>query len=278
MRVRRHGGGDLNVLAGQIHPTALIADGAELAEDVSVGPFCVVGPKVRIGPGTRLHSHVVVEGRTTLGAGNQVYPFAVLGGPPQHTAYKGEDTELVVGDDNVIREHATMNIGTPHGGGVTRVGSNGLYMIESHVGHDCTVGDNVILTKQATLGGHCHLGDFVIVGGLAAVHQFTRVGRHAMIGGLAAVVKDVIPYGSVWGNHAHLEGLNLVGLKRRGFDRETINTLRAAYRLLFADEGTFQERLGDTAQTYADSPEVMEIIDFIRADAGRPLCLPQREV
>jgi len=262
----------------EIHPTALVAEGAELADGVSVGPFCVVGPKVRLGRGTKLHSHVVIEGSTELGENNQVYPFAVLGGPPQHTAYKGEDTRLVIGDNNLIREHATMNLGTVNGGGVTRVGSDGLYMIESHVGHDCVVGDHVILTKQATLGGHCQIGDYVIVGGLAAVHQFTRVGRHAMIGGLAAVVKDVIPYGSVWGNHAHLEGLNLVGLKRRGFSRESINTLRAAYRLLFADEGTFQERLDDTIETYSSSPEVMEIIDFIRADASRPLCLPEREV
>jgi len=265
-------------LAADIHPTALVADGAQIADGVSIGPFCVVGPRATIGAGTRLMSHVVIDGRTTLGAGNTVYAFAVLGGPPQHTAYKGEDTALVIGDNNVIREHATMNIGTANGGGVTRVGSNGFYMIESHVGHDCTVGDNVILTKQATLGGHCEIGDFVIVGGLAAVHQFSRVGKHAMIGGLAAVVKDVIPYGSVWGNHAHLEGLNLVGLKRRGFSREAINTLRAAYRLLFADEGTFQERLDDTIETYSGSPEVMEIIDFIRADASRPLCLPQRDV
>jgi UDP-N-acetylglucosamine acyltransferase len=237
-----------------------------------------VGPKARIGPRTRLKSHVVIEGSTEIGADNEIWPFAVLGGPPQHTAYKGEDTRLVIGERNVIREHATMNLGTVNGGGVTRVGSDGFYMIESHVGHDCVVGDHVILIKQATLGGHCLIDDFVIVGGLAAIHQFCRVGRYAFIGGLAAVVKDVIPYGSVWGNHAHLEGLNLVGLKRRGFSREAINTLRAAYRLLFADEGTFQERLEDTAQTFGESPEVMEIIDFIRADASRPLCLPEREV
>jgi len=262
----------------EIHPSAIVAKGAELADGVSVGPFCVVGEHVRLGEGTKLTSHVVIDGRTRLGAGNTVHAFAVLGGPPQHTAYAGEATELVIGDNNVIREHVTMNIGTVRGGGVTRVGSNGFYMIESHVGHDCVVGDHVILTKQATLGGHCLIGDYVIVGGLAAVHQFTRVGRHAMIGGLAAVVKDVIPYGSVWGNHAHLEGLNLVGLKRRGFSRESINTLRAAYRLLFADEGTFQERLADAVATYSGSPEVMEIIDFIRSDANRPICLPEREI
>lgn len=262
----------------EVHPSSIVATGAQLADGVTVGPFCTVGPNVRLGANTKLVSHVVVDGHTELGADNTVYPFAMLGGPPQHTAYKGEPTQLVIGDRNLIREHATMNTGTVAGGGLTKVGSDGLYMIESHVGHDCVVGDSVILTKQATLGGHCEVGDFVIVGGLAAVHQRTRVGRHAMIGGLAAVVKDVIPYGSVWGNHAHLEGLNLLGLKRRGFSRETINTMRAAYRLLFADEGTFQERLDDTIETYSDSPEVMEIIDFIRADNSRPLCLPEREV
>lgn len=262
----------------QVHPTAIVESGAELADGVVIGPFCTVGPQVRLGANTKLVSHVVVEGVTELGADNTVYPFAVLGGPPQHTAYKGEPTRLIVGDRNLIREHATMNTGTVAGGGVTKVGSDSLYMIESHVAHDCIVGDNVILTKQATIAGHCEVGEFVIIGGLAAVHQRTRIGRHAMIGGLAAVVKDVIPYGSVWGNHAHLEGLNLLGLKRRGFSRETINTMRAAYRLLFADEGTFQERLDDTVENYADCPEVMEIIDFIRADASRPLCLPEREV
>ena len=265
-------------MSAQVHSTSIVADGAVLGADVQIGPFCVIGPNARIGARTKLASHIVIDGHTELGEDNTVYPFAMLGGPPQHTAYRGEDTKLVIGDRNIIREHATMNIGTVNGGGVTKVGSDGFFMIESHVGHDCTVGDHAILTKQATLGGHCQIGDFVIVGGLAAVHQFTRVGRHAMIGGLAAVVKDVIPYGSVWGNHAHLEGLNLVGLKRRGFSRETINTMRAAYRLLFANEGTFQERLDDTVETYSDSPEVMEIIDFIRADGSRSLCLPEREV
>ncbi len=265
-------------MSSQVHPTAVVDPKAQIGEDVSIGPFCVIGLDVTLGARTKLMSHVVIDGVTTLGEDNVVYPFATLGGPPQHTAHKGEPTQLVIGDRNLIREHATMNTGTVGGGGVTRVGSDGLYMIESHVGHDCVVGDSVILTKQATLGGHCEVGDFVIVGGLAAVHQRTRVGRHAMIGGLAAVVKDVIPYGSVWGNHAHLEGLNLLGLKRRGFSRETINAMRAAYRMLFANEGTFNERLEDTVETYASCPEVMEIVDFIRADASRPICLPDREV
>jgi UDP-N-acetylglucosamine acyltransferase len=167
-----------------------------------------------------------------------------------------------------------MHTGTVLGGGVTRVGSDSLFMVASHVAHDCEVGDHVILANHAALGGHVHMGDYVFMGGLSAVHQHTRIGRQAFIGGVAAVTKDVIPFGSVWGVYAHLEGLNLVGLKRRGFSRETINDLRAAYRLLFAPEGTFQERLDDVARVFTGSPEVAEIVDFIRIDANRPLCLP----
>ncbi len=265
-------------MAVTIHPTALVADGAELSEGVEIGPYCIVGEHARIGARTRLLAHVVIEGHTTIGEDCLVRNFANLGGPPHHTGYKGEPTELIIGDRNRLWEHVTMHIGTPDGGGATRVGSDGMYMATSHVGHDCQVGDKVILAHSATLGGHVTVGDQVMVSGLAAVHQYCRVGRYAFIGGLAAVTKDVIPYGLVWGNHAHLEGLNLVGLKRRNFSRETIGELRTAFRLLFADEGTFQERVDDTAQAYGHSAPVMEIIDFIRADASRPLCLPEREV
>ena len=261
-----------------IHPTAIIAKGAELADGVSIGPYSIVGEHVRIGARTQVLAHVVIENRTSIGSDCSVRNFANLGGPPHHTGYRGEPTELVIGDRNKIWEHVTMHIAAPGGEGVTRVGNDGFYMATSHVGHDCVVGDNVVLAHSATLGGHVHVGDFVTVSGLAAVHQFCRVGRYSFIGGLAAVTKDVIPYGMVWGNHAHLEGLNLVGLKRRDFGRETISELRSAYRLLFAEEGTFQERVEDTAATSGNSAPVMEIIDFIRADAGRPLCLPNREV
>lgn len=261
----------------EIHPTALVAKGAELADGVSVGPYSIIGEHARIGARTQLLAHVIIEGHTTIGEDCSVRNFANLGGPPHHTGYRGEPTELVIGDRNRIWEHVTMHIGTPDGGGVTRVGQDGMYMATSHVGHDCAVGDNVILAHSATLGGHVTVGDFVMVSGLAAVHQYCRVGRYSFIGGLAAVTKDVIPYGLVWGNHAHLEGLNLVGLKRRNFSRETISELRSAYRLLFAEEGTFQERIDDTAVTFGQSAPVMEIIDFIRADAGRPLCLPERD-
>jgi UDP-N-acetylglucosamine acyltransferase len=262
----------------QIHPTAIVSPGAQLGQDVEIGPFCTVGPKVQLGDGVRLVSHAVIEGATQIGAGTTVHPFAMLGGAPQHLAHKGEDTRLVIGERNIIREHVTMHTGTVGGGGVTTVGSDSLYMVGAHVAHDCVIGDRVTFANAATLGGHVQVGDFVFMGGLCAVHQFTRIGRYAFVGGGGVVTKDIIPYGSVWGNHAHLEGLNLVGLKRRGFTREAINALRAAYRLLFADEGTFQERLDDVAEAHADTPEVMEIVTFIRADANRPLCLPEREV
>ena len=258
----------------KIHPAAIVDPRAELGVGVEIGPFCTVGPTAVLHDGVRLVSHVVVEGVTEIGPENLVHPFALLGGQPQHTAHKGEPTALVIGARNVIREHVTMHTGTVLGGGVTRVGSDGLFMGGCHVAHDCIIGDRVTMVNGSGLAGHVEVGDFVIVAGLAGVHQHVRIGRHAIVGAGALVVKDVIPYGSVWGNHAHLEGLNLVGLKRRGFTRETINDMRAAYRMLFADEGAFQERVEDVARVFSGSPEVSEIIDFIRSDATRPLCLP----
>ncbi|HEY1415244.1 MAG TPA: acyl-ACP--UDP-N-acetylglucosamine O-acyltransferase [Caulobacteraceae bacterium] len=261
-----------------LHPTAIVSEGARLGEDVEVGPYSVIGPHVILGARTRIGSHVVVEGHTEIGDDCAVHSFAALGDAPQHAGHRGEPTRLVIGDRNLIREHVTMHCGTAMGRGVTGVGSDGFFMVGVHVGHDCIVGDHVIMANTATLGGHVTLGDFVIMGGLSAAHQNTRIGRHAFVGGMAGVNHDVIPFGNVWGNHAHLEGLNLVGLKRRGFSREATNMLRAAYRMLFAEEGTFQERLEDTANAYAGSPEVMEIVEFIRADASRPLTTPQREI
>lgn len=262
----------------RIHPTSIIDRKAHIAEDVEIGPYCVVGGDVTLDAGVRVLSHVVVEGVTRIGHGCVIHPFALIGSPPQHVGHKGEPTRLDVGPRNIIREHVTMHCGTVLGRKLTRVGSDGYFMVGVHVGHDCIVGDHVVMANNATLGGHVVVSDHVIIGGLAAAHQNTRIGRHAFVGGMAGVNHDVIPFGNVWGNHAHLEGLNLVGLKRRGFSREAINTLRAAYRMLFAEEGTFQERLEDTAQAYADSPEVMEIVGFIRADASRPLTTPRREV
>lgn len=258
-----------------IHKTAIVDSAANLADDVEIGPYCIVGPRVTLEKGVRLISHAVIDGDTQIGEDCQIHAFAHLGGPPQHLAHKGEPTRLVVGPRNSIRESVTFNTGTVGGRGVTTVGSDGLFMAGSHVAHDCIVGNHTVFANNATIGGHVTVGDYVFMGGLAAVHQFSRVGRHAFIGGLSAVTKDVIPYGSVWGVHAHLEGLNLVGLKRRGYSRERIRDLRSAFRLLFADEGTFQERLEDVSRVFSEVEEVMEIVAFIRADANRPLCQPR---
>ncbi len=260
-----------------VHPTAIVHEAAKLGAGVEIGPYSIVGPDVVLGDGVRLLSHVCIEGVTEIGEACVVHPFARLGGDPQHLGHKGEKTRLIVGPRNMIREGVTFNTGTVAGRGVTTIGADGLFMSGSHVAHDCIVGNNTVFAQNATLGGHVVIGDFVFMGGLAAVHQFGRIGRYAFVGGLSAVTKDIIPYGSVWGVHAHLEGLNLVGLKRRGFARDTINDLRAAYRLLFADEGTLQERIDDVARVFAHVEQVMEIVDFIRADANRPLCLPRND-
>ncbi len=264
----------------RIHPTAIVDPGAQIADDVEIGPYSIVGGDVTIGARTVLRSHVVIEGWTVLGEDCEVYPTAYLGGPPQHAGHKGERTQLLLGDRNLIREQVTMHCATSFGRGVTRVGSDCMFYAGAHVAHDCIVEDRVILGHGATLGGHVRVGEFALLGGISAIHQHTRVGRHSNIGGLAAVTKDIIPYGSAWGNHAHLEGLNLIGLKRRGFSRQTIQVMLSAFSVLFAEQtiNTFQERIDEVSDTYTDSPEVMEIIDFIRADAGRPLCLPQRDV
>ncbi len=258
----------------RIHPTAVVDAAAVLADGVEIGPWCVVGPGVSLAEDVRLVSHVVVQQDTAIGARTVIHPFSVIGGDPQHGGYKGEPVRLEIGTDNVVREHSTFNRGTPQGAGVTRVGSHGLFMTGAHVGHDAVVGDNVVMANQATLGGHARIGARVFLGGLAAVHQNGRVGQGAIVGGLAAVTRDVIPYGSAWGNHARLHGLNLIGLKRKGYDKSAIRRLLAAYRELFEGGGTFAERLDAVEADYADLPEIMEITAFIRADGKRPLCLP----
>lgn len=258
-----------------VHPTAIVEKGAELGEGVSIGAYCCVGGKVVLGNGVVLHSHVVVTGRTTAGANTRIFPFASIGHAPQDLKYKGEPSRLEIGTNNVIREHVTMNPGTEGGGMVTRVGSNCLFMVGAHVAHDSQIGDHVIMVNNATLGGHVTIGDWAILGGLSAVHQFCRIGRHAMIGGMSAVENDVIPYGSVMGNRARLSGLNIVGLKRRDFSRETVHALRNAYRLLFAQEGTMAERLADVAEAFHDNEPVMEIVNFMRAESQRGICQPK---
>jgi UDP-N-acetylglucosamine acyltransferase len=258
----------------QVHPTSLVDPKAQLGQDVIIGPFCTVGPEVIIDDRSILVSHVVVDGKTIIGSDSSIDPFCRLGGPPQHLGHKGGTTELRIGSNTIVREHVIMHTGTDKGGGITKVGDNCLFMAGSGIAHDCVIGDSVIFANQASCGGHVEVEDFVFLGGSCAVHQFARLGRYAFIGGGAIVTKDVIPFGSVWGNHARLEGLNLVGLKRRGFNREQILNLRTAYRLMFADEGTFQERLDDVIDQYGHSSEVVEIVNFIRKDSTRPICLP----
>ena len=277
MAVLRHGaskaGADAHSV--EVHPTAIVAPSAELGDGVQIGPYSVLGAHVRLGAGVRVGSHVAIEGRTTIGRGTVIFPFASIGHVPQDLKYKGEPSELVIGANNSIREHVTMNPGTSGGGMVTRVGANCLFMVGAHVAHDCQLGDHIVMANNATLGGHVHVGDWAILGGLSAVHQFARIGRHAMIGGMSGVEHDVIPYGSVMGNRARLAGLNVVGLKRRGFTREQIHALRTAYRLLFAQEGTMAERLSDAEEIYHDNEAVMEIVAFIRADSSRAICQPR---
>ncbi|MBI1366402.1 MAG: acyl-ACP--UDP-N-acetylglucosamine O-acyltransferase [Alphaproteobacteria bacterium] len=258
-----------------IHPTAIVEDGAAIDDSAVVGAFCCVGPKVKLGPRVVLHPHATVTGRTEIGEGTVVHSYALLGGPPQHLGYRGEDTGLVIGRNNIIREYVTMNIGTVAGGGVTRVGDDGFYMTACHVGHDCQVGDHVIMANCATLGGHVSVEEYVFLGGLCAIHQHSRIGAYAFIGGCAAVVADVIPYASAFGNHAALAGLNVIGMKRRGLPRETIRDLRAAYKLLFDNDRTFKERLEEASERYGARPEVKRILDFVRADARRPLMTPR---
>ncbi len=260
-----------------VHPTAIVAPGAELGEGVEVGPYCVIGAKVQIGDGTTLKSHVALDGITSLGPNCAVFPFASVGSQPQDLKYAGEESRLVIGANVVIRENATLNPGTEGGGLLTEVGDNCLIMVGAHVAHDCKVGKNVIFANNATLAGHVEVGEFAILGGLSAVHQFVRIGAHAMVGGMTGVENDVIPYGSVTGNRAHLSGLNIIGLKRRGFERDAIHDLRHAYRLLFSTTGTLQERIAEVAKEYADNAVVMEIIRFIQADSARSICQPEAE-
>jgi UDP-N-acetylglucosamine acyltransferase len=262
-----------------IHPTAIIATGARIDEQVSIGPYCVIGKDVQLGKGVNLHAHVSIEGRTSIGENTEIFSFASLGSKPQDLKYQGEPSELTVGKNNAIREHVTMNTGTKGGGMLTRVGDNCLFMMGSHVAHDCLVGNNVILANNATLGGHVVVGDHAIIGGLAAIHQFVRIGKHAMIGGLSAVEHDVIPYGSVVGDRAGLAGLNLVGLKRRNFDRDTIHALRNAFKMLFdAEQGTLFSRITKVQETYGQFPAVVEILEFIEDKGQRSLCVPKSAV
>jgi UDP-N-acetylglucosamine acyltransferase len=260
----------------QIHPTAIVEPGASVAPSAKIGPFCHVGPQAVLGEAVELMSHVVVVGRTTIGEATRAFPFVSLGHAPQDLKFKGEDSRLVIGKRNIIREQVTMNLGTAGGGMETRIGDDCLFMVGVHVAHDCIIGNHVIMANNATLGGHVHIDDYAVFGGLSAVHQFVRVGRHAMIGGVTGVERDVIPFGSVVGDRARLSGLNIIGMQRRGFSRDEIQALRQAYQMLFGDEtGTFAERLAAVAKKFPGAGPVGDVLEFARAESIRGLCQPK---
>ncbi len=257
-----------------VHATAIIEPGARLGQGVSIGPFSLIGPEVTLGDGVVVKSHAVVTGWTEVGAGSVIFPHATVGEAPQDLKYKGERTRLIVGSRCRIREGATLNTGTAGGGGVTTVGDDCLLMTGCHVGHDATLGNRVILANQVAIAGHCQIGDDVIIGGLSGIHQWVRIGHGAIIGAITMVTNDVIPYGLVQGPRGELDGLNLVGLKRRGVDRADITALRAAYDALASGEGAFLDRARALSQT-ATSPQVLEMTAFILGASDRSFLTPK---
>ena len=263
--------------SANIHSSSVIEAGAVIGANADIGPFCHVGPEVTLGAGVVLKSHVVVSGWTDVGDETSIFPFASIGHMPQDLKFGGERTKLEIGKRNRIREHVTMNPGTSGGGGLTKVGDDGLFMMGVHIGHDCIVGNHVILANNASLGGHCIIEDNVVIGALAGVHQFCRVGRGAMIGGLAAVVADIIPMGMVMGERASLDGLNLIGLKRSGVDKSQINGLRAAFKSIFMSNMTVKDAIDGVCAEHAGNPLVEELLEFITAQSSRSLTTPSRD-
>jgi UDP-N-acetylglucosamine acyltransferase len=262
-------------MSNKIHPSAIISPKAKIGANVEIGPFCLIGDDVKIGDNTILKSHVVIEGDTVIGKNNVIFPFATIGVFPQDLKFKGEKSRVEIGDNNTIREHVTIHLGTQDGAMTTKVGSNCLLMVGVHIAHDCVVGNNVILANNATLAGHVEVGDHAVIGGLSAVHQFVRIGSGAMIGGMSGVESDVIPYGTVMGERASLAGLNLVGMKRRNFSREDIHALRGFFKKLFSQSGAgFSIRANELQKEFSSSL-VDEVVKFIKSETSRSFCQPK---
>ena len=256
-----------------INNTAIIDSNAKISKNVSIGAYSVIGPNVQIGEGTVVQSHVNITGNTIIGVNNKIYPFVSIGNDPQDLKFKGEKNFLEIGDNNTIREYVTINPGTEGGGGKTKVGNNCLFMVSSHIAHDCIVGDHVILANNVPLGGHAHVDDHAIIGGNSAVQQFTRVGKFAMIGGMCGVVRDVIPYGIAHGNRSILQGLNLIGLRRKNFPNKEILSLSEAYKIIFKNEN-LTENLSNLSNHLRKNKLVSEVVNFIQKDKKRPICTP----
>ena len=258
-----------------IHKSSVIDKKSRISKNVKIGPFCYIGPGVQLGENVELVSNVHIEGNTIIGKGTKIFPFASIGTQPQDLKYKNEKNSLEIGDNNLIREYVTINPGTEGGGSKTKIGSNCLFMISSHVAHDCKIGNNVIIANNVPLGGHVTIEDSVVIGGNSAVQQFTRIGRLAMIGGMTGVLKDVIPFGLSIGNRNHLQGINLIGLRRKKYDNQKIMGLSKAYKEIFASEN-LHENLSRINGEHKGNELVNEVITFIEKDKKRPICSPQR--
>ena len=256
-----------------IHKTAIVDAKAKISSSANIGPYCVIGPKVVIGDNVKIHSHVNINGNTIIGKDNKIYPFASIGNDPQDLKYNGEETKLIIGDNNKIREYVTINPGTEGGGGLTKIDNNCLFMISSHVAHDCYVGNNAIIANNVPLGGHAIIEDNVVIGGNSAVQQFTRIGKMAMIGGMTGVLHDVIPYGLSTGNRNTLQGLNLIGLRRAKFDNKDILGLIESYKEIFATKN-LTENISKLNGAFKENPLVKNVIEFITKDKKRSICTP----
>ena len=256
-----------------IHETAIVDRKAKISEKTIIGPYSIVGPDVQIDGGAEIQSHVNITGNTIIGSNTKIFPFASIGTNPQDLKYKGEKTKLDIGSNNIIREHVTINTGTDGGGGITKIGSNNLIMIGAHIAHDCIIGNNVVIANSAAIAGHAEISDDVIIGGNCGIQQFTRIGRMAMIGGMTGVSRDVIPYGLSFGNRNYLEGINLIGLRRKKVSNKEILALSEAYKEIFKTN-SLHENLAKLSKTLKVNTYVKEVVDFINHDKKRPICTP----
>jgi UDP-N-acetylglucosamine acyltransferase len=264
-------------MTNQIHPTAVIEETVTLGDNNIIGPYCVLTGNIKLGNNNILKTHVAIDGDTTIGDGNMFFPFSCIGQIPQDKKYHGENSQLIIGNNNVFREYTTVNPGTENGGMFTKIGDNNLFMANCHIAHDCNLGSNIVIANSVALAGHVTIEDFVTIGGLSGIQQFVRIGKYAMIGGMSGVQKDVIPFGIVMGERAFLNGLNIIGLKRRGFTKEDINELRNAYDKIFSPENniTFEKKLKRAEEESKSNESVNYLIEFLKTDATKPICQPK---
>ena len=257
-----------------IHNTAIISETSKIKDNVEIGPYSIIGPNVKIENNTKIHSHVSIIGNTTIGSGNEIFPFVSIGTPPQDLKYKGEKNEIIIGDNNKFREYVNINPGTQQGGGITRIGNNNLLMVYCHVAHDCRLSNNIVLANNVQVGGHVIIDDSAIVGGSCAIHQFSRIGQSAMVGGMTGVLSDVIPYGLSLGNRNNLAGLNLIGLRRAKISNENIKIMQEAFNIIFNSEN-FRSNIDNLKPEIKNNEYVKKIVDFINSDKKRPISLPE---